>query len=102
MIYDQKLYREATRKVEEAPVIANSTVKEFENRTTKMNYESAEKAMILNRLKVQSKTAVKYFGRYTKKDFNFGRIEMPKVENTKESGIDLSSAKQSASKSIFN
>ena len=102
MIYDQKLYRNPQRKTEETPVIANSTVREISDPLTRNNYEELEKIIGLNRLKVQAKTSQQFFGKYSKRDFNFGRIELPKIEAVRESAIDLSAAKSSVSKSIFN
>jgi len=102
LIYDQKLYKNPPRKTEETPVIANSTVKEISDPLTKNNYEELEKIIGLNRLKAQAKTAQQFFGRYSKRDFNFGRFELPKVDPVRESAIDLSAAKSSISKSIFH
>lgn len=102
LIYDQKLYKNPTRRTEETPVIANSTIKEISDQLTKNNYNNLEKIINLNRLKVQAKTSQQFFGKYNKRDFNFGRIELPKIETVRESAIDLSAAKHSISKSIFN
>lgn len=97
LIFNQELYKVAHRK-EEVRIIDNSVFGSIADRQTKDNYEYLERHIAFNRVKdqAQSTLAALTLRKYCKRDFNFGRVTLPKVDPTNPEStrtFDLSAAK---------